>query len=136
MKNNSIEDKCHCPMECDYISYSFSVVSTPFNPEEMCPNNPRPQDPMREFYDYKSPPKFVGKLIQFRKNISAQDADYCMRNIMYRAEVNFRLATNSLSVTIMSRRLSFFDKMSSFGNILCIIIVINFIMVFMIRDTK
>ena len=117
MKNNSIEDKCQCPMECDYISYSFSLVSTPFDPAEMCPNNPRSQDLMRQFDEYKSPPRFVRKLIQFRKNISSADSDYCMRNIMYRAEVNFRLATNSLSVTIMSRRLSFFDKMSSFGNV-------------------
>ena len=116
MDNVTVEDNCDCPMECNSISYSFNLVSTPFDPQLMCPS-PKSTDDflLKDFYDNKFPPKYVRKLIEFKDNVSSQDRDYCTRNIQFRADVVFRLATNSMPVTVISRRLSFFDKMSSFG---------------------
>ena len=119
MNNVTLEDICDCPNECNSISYSFSVVSTPFDPKEMCPRNVKKESEdflMKEFYLNKFPPQFVRRLIEFSNvNVSSREGDYCERNIQYRAEINFRLATNSISVTTMSRRLSFFDQLSAFG---------------------
>ena len=128
MQNVSIELNCDCPLECDSISYSFSLVSTPFAAKEKCPMQSGSTDfAMKEFYDNAYPPQFVRKLMRMmndkkltrmmnnNNSTSVQEGDVCKRNIQYRAEVIFRLATNTLSVTVMSRRLSFFDKLSSFG---------------------
>ena len=76
---------------------------------------------MSPFYEHESPPKFVKKLADMKNNVS-HDYDYdemkesCKKNLQYRAEIIFQLATDSMSVTIMSRRLSFFDKLSAFGD--------------------
>ena len=95
---------------------------------------------MREFYKHKFPHPYVRKLIEIQKEVKKNktyltymmsrlddrrwlwdgheemlDWSYCKRNLQYRAEVIFRMATDSISVTVMSRRLSFFDKMSAFG---------------------
>ena len=74
---------------------------------------------MAEFYKNEFPPQFVRKMIEFNDhkttNTTSDAGDICKNNVQYRAEVIFRLATNSISVTVISRRLSFFDKMSSFG---------------------
>ena len=51
----------------------------------------------------------------FTKNASADVTDVCTTNIQYRAEIIFKLATNNIQVTVTSRRLSFFDKLSAFG---------------------
>ena len=130
MDNATIEEYCHCPMECNSISYSFSLVSIPFAPEAACP----PQKDghnlnddglfeaittqdflMKPFYQSKSPPQFVRKLFNLKNNVSYDDMDYCKNHLNKRAEVIFKMATDSMSVTVMSRRLSFFDKMSAFG---------------------
>ena len=105
-------------MECNSISYSFTLVSTPFDPEGMCPLQATKNNKflMKEFYVNESPPIFVRNLIHFVDNSSVVSSkDLCMRNLQYRAEVIFRLATDTISVTVMSRRLSFFDKLSDFG---------------------
>ena len=116
MENATVFKVCDCPMECNTISYSFSIISTPFDPKKMCPGSITVDDfLMKPFYQNKSPPQFVRKLEQFRNNISSGIKDICMRNIQYRAEIIFTLATNTLPVTIMSKRLSFFDKLSAFG---------------------
>ena len=107
--------KCDCPIECNSITYSFSLISTPFDPLKMCPTTIRDDDLMKPFYDNRFPHKFVRRLLDFKDNISSQEQDYCKRNIQYRAEIVFRLATNTMPVTVISRRLSFFDKMSAFG---------------------
>ena len=70
---------------------------------------------MKPFYENKFPPQFIRRLKQFKDNSSSQEQDYCKKNIQYRAEVIFRMATDTMSVTVMSPRLSFFDKMSAFG---------------------
>ena len=116
------EETCDCPVECNSLSYSFSLVSTPFDSQGMCPSDATKNNRflMKEFYINDHPPKFVRKLIHFVKNTSVTNIvsskDLCMRNLQYRAEVIFRLATDTISVTVMSRRLSFFDKLSDFGN--------------------
>ena len=116
MKNDSTENMCDCPMECNYISYSYSVVSTPFDPAEMCPAKAIEEDfLMKPFYTTKDPPQFIRRLMEFKDNISSDDFDYCKRNIQYRAMVIFRLATTKMSVTVMSKRLTFFDQLSDFG---------------------
>ena len=128
MQNVTIELDCDCPLECDSISYSFSLVSTPFDAKEKCPMKLGSRDfAMKEFYENVYPPQFVRKLMRMmndkkmtimmknNNSTSVQEGHFCKRNIQYRAEVIFRLATNTLSVTVMSRRLSFFDKLSSFG---------------------
>ena len=116
MKNSSNENNCECPSECESISYSFRTVSVPLDPEELCPTKAGSNDfLMKPFYTNKSPPDFIRRLIKAKNNVSDDAMDYCKRNLEYRAEVIFRLATDSMSVTVMSRRLSFFDKMSAFG---------------------
>ena len=54
-------------------------------------------------------------MVKFVHNRSDDVADVCMTSIQYKAEVIFRLATNTMTVTVSSRRLSFFDKLSGFG---------------------
>ena len=70
---------------------------------------------MKTFYKHKYPNQFVRKLIRIRSNVSDTDMAYCKKFLEYRSEVIFQLATNTMSVTVMSSRLSFFDKMSAFG---------------------
>ena len=120
MKNTPTNSTCNCPMECDHISYFFSLVSTPFEAEEMCPGGSGSQDfLMKEFYENVFPPQYIRKIKEFSDNSSSNEKDICKKNIQYRAHVIFRLATNSIPVTIMSRRLSFFNKLSDFGKFWC-----------------
>ena len=118
MQNFTVEKNCPCPMECNTMSYSFSIVSTPFDPKDMCPStlisNPFL---MSEFYENKAPPQYIRNLIQFKENVSSSVEVYCRKNLQFRAEVRFRLATDSMSVTVMKRRLNFFDKLSTFGKL-------------------
>ena len=122
MDNAAHEYNCDCPTECNTISYSFThIFSTPFDAEEFCPRTKGDSFSddflMKPFYENKFPPKFVRTLIKFKNNNISDDAvDYCKKNLQYRAVVIIRLATDSMSVTVMSPRLSFFDKMSAFGN--------------------
>ena len=115
MQNITIADKCDCPMECNSITYSFSLISTPFDALKMCPTTIRDDDLIKPFYDNRFPHQFIRRILDFKDNVSSQEQDYCKRNIQYRAEIVFRLATNTMPVTVISRRLSFFDKMSAFG---------------------
>ena len=111
-----MENNCDCPMECNSVTYSFSIISTPFTKEEMClKETNQGHYLMRQFYEHKFPHQFVRKLIEVKNNVSSDAVDYCKKNLKYRAQVIFRMATDSVSVTVMSSRLSFFDKMSSFG---------------------
>ena len=48
----------------------------------------------------------------FAKNESLEN---CKKYLKYRALVTFRLATQDISVTVTSKRLTFFDKLSAFG---------------------
>ena len=59
---------------------------------------------------------FISRARKFISNESSDLADLCKRLLPYRAEVTFRLATDTVSVTVRTRRLSFFDKLSGFGN--------------------
>ena len=115
-------------MECTSISYSFRVVSTRFNEKEMCQTKVLRYNAyydvirfegkdLKEFNSHKFPPQFIRKLVKIKNNISDEEGEYCKRNLQYRAEVVFKMATDSMSVTVMSSRLSFFDKMSAFGKI-------------------
>ena len=116
MQNVTIEDDCDCPMECNFLSYSYSFVSKPLEPKKVCPKGKYAKEYlMNEFHKNKSPPQFVRRLKQLKENITSDEFEYCKRNIQYRAEVIFLLATDSVSVTVMTRRLSFFDKVSAFG---------------------
>ena len=112
------KDDCNCPLECDIVSYSSYFVSSQFKPDELCPTKEPEEGLMKEFYVHKSPPQLIRDLEKYTSNSSNKAQDYCLKNIQYRAEVNFQLATNTMSVTVISRRLSFFDKLSGFGNIL------------------
>ena len=116
MGNFTLEQQCSCPMECDSLSYSFSVVSTPFNDIGLCPGTlKQPQPLMSEFYEKPFPKVFVRTLQRFIKNETDKPGEICKRNVKYRAEINFELATNNIAVTVTSKRLSFFDKLSGFG---------------------
>ena len=70
---------------------------------------------MSEFYRKPFPNYLVRRIKMFTKNASADVGDVCTTNIQYRAEIIFKLATNNIQVTVTSRRLSFFDKLSAFG---------------------
>ena len=103
-------------MECDSISYSFSLVSTPFNEIGLCPGNrKRPHPLMSEFYEKPFPKLFIRKMKKFIYNETDSTSEICKRNVKYRAEIIFKLATNNIAVTVTSKRLSFFDKLSGFG---------------------
>ena len=118
MDNVDRENACDCPIECTSTSYTFRTISTPFDADELCPHKIMGHGDflMKPFYENKSPPKFIRKLWKIKFNLSDDDMGFCKWNLQYRAEVIFRLATDSLSVNVISRRLSFFDKLSSFGN--------------------
>ena len=118
MDNVTVDENCErlCPNECNTITYSFTFVSTPFDPMKMCPKKIGTKDfLMKQFYIAKAPPKYVRILKEISKNESSEDDDICKKNIQYRAEINFRVAVTTIPVTIMSRRLSFFDQLSAFG---------------------
>ena len=58
MANSSSSKGCNCPVECDAIKYSYYFVSTPFNPEEICPKNLGATDfLMKDYYQNMFPPK-------------------------------------------------------------------------------
>ena len=116
MKSTHQNWTCECPMECSTISYSFSVVITPFNPLELCPENSHNEFLMKAFKEAVSPPKFIRELMKIKDNVTFPGDEWeCIINLHNRAEVNFKLVTDTMPVTVMSRRLSFFDKMSAFG---------------------
>ena len=116
MRNYTIEEACDCPMECNSISYSYNFVSRPFDPEKMCFREKISEDfLMKPLYKNKLPDQFVRRLTMFKENVTLNEVEYCKREIQYRAEVKFFLATDSVSVTAVTRRLSFFDKLSAFG---------------------
>ena len=118
MESVKFETACNCPIECESVSYSFTLVSTPFDSKRMCPAGAKSTEfLMKQFYLNKYPPHFIGRLNEFKDNITSNGDEICMKNIKYRAEITFRLAANTLSVTVMSRRLSLFDKVSAFGKI-------------------
>merc|ERR1712074_312751 len=76
-------------------------------------NSPTPL--LRDFYKKPFPKLFIRQLRKYAKNISADPYEICSKYLKYRAVVIFQLATNDVSVTITSKRLSFFDKLSGFG---------------------
>ena len=116
MANNTLEQHCSCPMECDSISYSFSVVSTPFNEMGLCAATlDKPTPLMKEFYEKPFPKVFIRKLKRFILNETDSTREICKRYVKYRAEIKFKLATNKIAVTITSKRLSSFDELSGFG---------------------
>ena len=116
MGNVTNEEECDCPLECDALNYSYYYVSSPFDPEEMCPGSATTEDfLMREFYENSMPSRLVRKMEKFAYNTTDNMADLCRINVKYKAEVIFRIATNTMAVTLTSRRLSFFDKLSGFG---------------------
>ena len=116
MNNISTALVCHCPMDCDSVSYSYSIVSYPISEEEQCPKKSEGSI-FKEFRKKPSPPKFIRRARELMFNESSDNADICKRLLAYRAEVTFRLATDTVSVTVRSRRRSFFDKLSGFGTI-------------------
>ena len=111
------EDECDCPLECDAISYSHYYVSTPFNMDEICPKKAFYINTfmMKEFYENPMPPRIIRSIKGFLDNVTSDQYELCKINSQYRAKVIFRLATDTMTVTVTSRRLSFFDKLSSFG---------------------
>ena len=118
MDKPNVEDQCDCPTQCNFISYSFTTVSTPFDGNELCPPESLNSDNflMKPFYENKVPPKFIRKLWKIKYNSSKDDdMSYCKDTLKYRAEVIFRLATDSIYVTVLSKRLSSFDMLSSLG---------------------
>ena len=116
MKNFTLEKECDCPLDCNSITYSYSLVSSPLKEDELCQSNIKSPTPLlTAFYGKPFPKYFIRQLRQYAKNISADTFDICTKYLKYRAVVIFQLATNDVSVTVTSRRLSFFDKMSGFG---------------------
>ena len=118
MGNVTYEEECNCPLECDALNYSYYYVSSPFDPVEMCPSNILTEDYlMKESYKNPMPSQLLRKMEKYAYNSTDDMEDLCRISIKYKAEVIFRLATNTMAVTLTSRRLSFFDKLSGFGMI-------------------
>ena len=103
------------------MSYSYSIVSTPINPVEQCPNFKKKKfqkmkSIFKEFYIKPSPPMFIQRVRSLLNITTTSDlGELCKRLLPYRAEVTFRMATDTVSVTVRSKRLTFFDKLSAFG---------------------
>ena len=70
---------------------------------------------MKEYYLNPMPPQMIRNIRGYLNNVTSDMAEICKINSQYRARVIFRLATDTMTVTVTSRRLSFFDKLSSFG---------------------
>ena len=118
MANSTTEEKCDCPLECTHTTLSA------LNPDKICPGEDNKGSfLMKEFYSNPIPPKLLLKMMKFGFNTSEDVVDICKKNIKYKAEIFFKLATNTMSITITSRRLSFFDKLSGFGNYKFLIII-------------
>ena len=116
MQNFTLEEECDCPLDCDSFTYSYSLVSSPLKEDELCASKLDAATPlMTDFYRKPFPKHFIRQLEKYANNISADPFKICSKNLKYRAVVIFELATNEVSVTITSRRLSFFDKLSGFG---------------------
>ena len=116
MKNFILQKKCDCPLDCDSITYSYSLVSSRLKEDELCTANQNSPTPlMTDFYERPFPKLFIRQIEKYAKNISADPYEICSKYLKYKAVVTFQLATNDVSVTITSRRLSFFDKLSGFG---------------------
>ena len=81
MKNSTNQRNCDCPMECNSITYSFRVVSTKLEEDEVCEGK---DSLMNEFYAHKIPPQFERKLIEIKNNVSSDEIEYCKRNLQYR----------------------------------------------------
>ena len=119
MKNVSSSQGCDCPMDCESVSYSYSIVSEPFIEEEQCPTkNNNGVSIFKEFYSTPFPRGFIRKARFYMGSMNSSDEDYlCKRLLPFRALVTFRLATDTVTVTTRTRRLSFFDKLSAFGRL-------------------
>ena len=92
------------------------MVSTPFDKKELCKANKDKSNPLiSEFYEHPFPKRFIRKLEFLIRNISEDPETICEKDVQFKAEVIFRIATNDVSVTVVTRRLSFFDKVSAFG---------------------
>ena len=75
---------------------------------------------MNEFNNNPMPPKMVSRIQNFLYPITPvediqRQLQECNFKKQFRALVIFSLATDTMTVTVTSRRLSFFDKLSSFG---------------------
>ena len=109
---------CDCPVDCDTVTYSYSIVSTPMTEEKECTTTGGGSD-FLEFFDHPFPPLFVLRAEEFMNMSSTSRlVDQCKKMLPYRAKVTFRLTSDTVSVTVRSKRLSFFDKLSGFGGIL------------------
>ena len=119
MANSSRSKQCKCPIECDSISYSYYYVSTPFNLEEVCAkgngNKVQSDFLMKDYYLNQFPPAMARKMRRIYRKESDKEKEICDFNSQYRAAIKFRLASDTMTVTVTSRRLSFFDKLSSVG---------------------
>ena len=118
MEDEHYEKNCNCPMNCNRITYSFSYSSDRFENEEIClaKANTKNNFLMKEFYKNPFPSNFIRNLRMFNKNETADEKAICKRNSQYRAKITFRLATDFETTTVKTRRLSFFDMLSGFGN--------------------
>ena len=118
MNDYIAEDDCNCPLECTSIKYQYNYYSSPFDFDILCgQQDGRIEDDflMKEFLDNPMPPKLLRKMEKYVLNVTNDDEEICRTNLKYKAEVIFRLATDSMTVTVSSKRLSFFDKVSGFG---------------------
>ena len=94
-------------------------LSTPFKEDELCSRSKSNSKSLfKEFYMKPFPPTFIKRAREFMGESSiSSEYESCRKFLPYRAEVTFRLATDTVSVTVRSRRLSFFDKLSGVGNV-------------------
>ena len=109
-------DNCDCPLECNSIKYQYNYYSSPFDFDIMCGQFDVDDDfLMKEFQVNPMPPNLLRHMEKYVLNVTNDNEEICRTNLKYKAEVIFRLATDSMTVTVSSKRLSFFDKVSGFG---------------------
>ena len=105
MNNKYLNEECGCPLECNDISYSYYYVSVPFNPDEVCAakNSKTKSDfLMRTFFENPMPPQMLRDIRGYLFNTSADPYELCKKQSQYRAEIIFRLATDTMTVTTTS----------------------------------
>ena len=72
---------------------------------------------MQDFYGPQAyPTEFVNIANFFMLGKERDPQIICKKNMKYRALVTFQLATDTVTLTTRTQRMSFFDKLSGFGN--------------------
>ena len=109
---------CDCPNDCDDVTFSLVASAKLLDEKLLCPLKTDSTDLFYHFYQHDAlPKKFLGLYNFIVNKQEYKGKELCVKNLKYRAVVNFQLATRSVSRTTQDLRQSFADKLSTFGKL-------------------